>query len=45
MIQQTTRYGLGTTIALPYEQAVERTRQALAEEGFGVLTEIDVRGG
>jgi uncharacterized protein (DUF302 family) len=43
MIQQTTPYGLGTTIALPYEQAVERTRQALAEEGFGVLTEIDVR--
>jgi Uncharacterized conserved protein len=43
MIQQTTPYGMGITIGLPYEQAVERTREALASEGFGVLTEIDVR--
>ncbi|MHB1263888.1 MAG: DUF302 domain-containing protein [Gemmatimonadaceae bacterium] len=43
MIEQTTRYGISTTVALPYEQAVERTREALAGEGFGVLTEIDVR--
>ena len=42
MIEQTTRYGIGTTVALPYAQAVERTREALAEEGFGVLSEIDV---
>jgi Uncharacterized conserved protein len=34
---------MGITIGLPYEQAVERTREALASEGFGVLTEIDVR--
>jgi uncharacterized protein (DUF302 family) len=34
---------MGITISLPYEQAVERTREALASEGFGVLTEIDVR--
>jgi len=27
---------------LPYAQAVERTRDSLANEGFGVLTEIDV---
>ena len=38
-----TRYGIGKSVALPYEQAVERTRAALQEEGFGVLTEIDVR--
>lgn len=31
------------TVPLPYAQAVERTRQALADQGFGILTEIDVR--
>ncbi len=36
-------YGFGTTIDLPYEQAVERTRGALHEQGFGVLAEIDVK--
>jgi uncharacterized protein (DUF302 family) len=43
MISQTTRYGIGTVVALPYDRAVERTREELAKEGFGVLTEIDVR--
>lgn len=43
MIDQTTRYGIGITVDLPYEAAVERTREALAKEGFGVLTEIDVK--
>ena len=31
------------TVDLPYEQAVERIREELAQEGFGVLTEIDVK--
>ena len=42
MLQHTTRYGLSTTTPLPYEEALERTRESLAEQGFGVLTEIDV---
>jgi uncharacterized protein (DUF302 family) len=42
MIEQTTRYGIGTTVSLDYSLAVERTKEALATEGFGVLTEIDV---
>jgi len=28
---------------LPYEQAIEKTTEALKAEGFGVLTEIDVK--
>jgi len=43
VIDQTTRYGISTTVPLPYERAVDRTREELAREGFGVLTEIDVR--
>jgi len=36
------RYSFGTTVATPYPQAIERTRAALKEQGFGVLTEIDI---
>lgn len=42
MLEQTTPYGISTKVALPYEEAVQRTREALVREGFGVLTEIDV---
>lgn len=42
MIEQTTRYGISTTVPLAYAAAVERTREELAKEGFGVLSEIDV---
>ena len=38
-----TSYGFGTTLAIPYEEAVPRVKEALKAEGFGVLTEIDVR--
>jgi uncharacterized protein (DUF302 family) len=42
MIEQTTHYGFGTTVELEYARAVERTKEELAKEGFGVLSEIDV---
>lgn len=43
MIAQTTRYGISVTVPVAYDEAVDRARRALANEGFGVLTEIDVR--
>ena len=36
-------YGTTVQMHLDFGQAVERTRAALAEQGFGVLTEIDVQ--
>ena len=38
-----TRYGLRVNLNVPYEQALERATAALKEEGFGVLTSIDVQ--
>ena len=35
-------YGTSVTVALPFTEVVTATRAALAEQGFGVLTEIDV---
>lgn len=35
--------GITTVVKLDYDQAVEQTKAALKEQGFGVLTEIDVR--
>lgn len=36
-------YALSTTVHTSFEEAVARTRQALADQGFGVLTEIDMK--
>ena len=36
-------YGLSRRGTLPYEEALQRVKDALKEEGFGVLTEIDVK--
>lgn len=43
MVEHNTKYGMNVEVGLPYEQAVARVREALAGEGFGVLTEIDVQ--
>lgn len=34
---------LSTTLHTTFDDAVERTRAALADQGFGVLTDIDMR--
>jgi uncharacterized protein (DUF302 family) len=39
----TRAYGFGTTVAASYADTIERTKAALKEQGFGVLTEIDVK--
>ena len=36
-------YGRTVELGLPYEQAVPRVKEAFAAQGFGTLTEIDVR--
>ncbi len=41
--RQRTNYGFGTRLNLPYPEAVTRTKAALKDQGFGVLTEIDVK--
>lgn len=40
---QSSGYAFRATLDVPFDEAVERTRDALKAEGFGVLTEIDVR--
>ena len=36
-------YGFSLTLDMPFEEAVKAVTEALKEEGFGVLTEIDVQ--
>ncbi|MBH0108550.1 DUF302 domain-containing protein [Salinibacterium sp. NG22] len=36
-------YAHTVTVSLPYEDAIAATKQELANQGFGVLTEIDIR--
>ena len=38
-----TGYSFSKTIDVPYEAAIEKVTAALKEEGFGVLTTIDVK--
>lgn len=43
MTTDTMNFRMTTTVDLPFDRAVERTKAALATEGFGILSEIDVR--
>jgi uncharacterized protein (DUF302 family) len=38
-----TAYGMSRRLPIPYEEALPITKDALKAEGFGVLTEIDVK--
>jgi uncharacterized protein (DUF302 family) len=43
MAQETFSYGMKRTVDMTPDQAEAALREALADEGFGVLTEIDVQ--
>jgi uncharacterized protein (DUF302 family) len=36
-------YGFATTLHIPFEDAIGKVTEALKNEGFGVLTDIDVK--
>lgn len=38
----TIKYGFGKTVVFPFSDAIDRVTQALQEEGFGILSDIDV---
>lgn len=37
------QYGYKRTLNIPFSEAIIATKEAMAKEGFGVLTEIDVK--
>lgn len=43
MESKQTSYGFGARVAAPYEDAVEQTTAALKEQGFGIISTIDMQ--
>lgn len=43
MTEHSNGYCQKRDVAIPFEEAIARTRDALSAEGFGILSEIDVR--
>jgi uncharacterized protein (DUF302 family) len=41
---QLNRYGFGRAVTATFDEAIARVTAALAKEGFGVLSDIDVAG-
>ena len=39
-----TKYGFGKTVEIPFNDAIVHVTQALQDEGFGILADIDVAG-
>jgi uncharacterized protein (DUF302 family) len=42
-MEEVKKYAFSTVLDTPYEDAIIRVKDALKQEGFGVLTEIDVK--
>jgi uncharacterized protein (DUF302 family) len=42
-VTYTTSYGIGTDVDLSFDEAVEQVTELLKNEGFGVLTTIDIQ--
>jgi uncharacterized protein (DUF302 family) len=42
LMEKTCPYGFGKSLEIPFEEALAKIRGALEEQGFGILSEIDV---
>jgi uncharacterized protein (DUF302 family) len=43
IMEEVKRYAFSTVLDASYEDAISRVRNSLKEQGFGILTEIDVK--
>ncbi len=41
---KTTSYGFSKTVDISFEEALKKVTEELKKDGFGILTEIDVKG-
>jgi uncharacterized protein (DUF302 family) len=41
-MERETSYGFGRTVSLGFEAAVGRVKEALGQEGFGIVSDIDI---